>query len=156
MTMNMLDQPPTFSLVKSRLAPGSPGWSFFFLFVTMPEMAQYTSGCWLPPSDHIQSETLFQTRQQDQEREMNGPASLLHGWHWVQKVATDNSQSKSRQIRTFKIEPRVVLVPKNSWVLVEKVGDFLGSCTELMMFLSAWVLLIKIDCTVLQLTLLWK
>ena len=33
MTMNMLDQHPTFSLVKNRLAPGSPGWSFVFLFV---------------------------------------------------------------------------------------------------------------------------
>ena len=49
----------------------------------MPKMAQYT-GKWLllPPSDHIQSETLFQTKQ-DQERRMNGPASLLHSWHWV-------------------------------------------------------------------------
>ena len=74
----------------------------------------------------------------------------------VQIVPTDDSQSNSRQIRTLKIGPQMVLVPKNSWVLVEKVGDFLGSCTELMMFLSAWVLLIKIDCTVLQPTLLWK
>ena len=40
------------------------------------------NGCWLPPSDHIQSKTLFQTRQ-DQEKGMNGPASLLHSWRWV-------------------------------------------------------------------------
>ena len=40
------------------------------------------NGCWLPPSDHNQSETLFQTRQ-DQEIGMNSPASLLHSWHWV-------------------------------------------------------------------------
>ena len=32
------------------------------------------NGC----SDHIQGETLFQTRQ-DQERGITGPASLLHG-----------------------------------------------------------------------------
>ena len=35
------------------------------------------NGCCLPPSDHIQSKILFQTKQ-DQERGMNGPASLLH------------------------------------------------------------------------------
>ena len=35
------------------------------------------NGCRLPPSDHIQSETLFQTRQ-DQEKGMDSPASLLH------------------------------------------------------------------------------
>ena len=40
------------------------------------------NGCWLPPSDHIQSENLFQIRQ-DQEKWMNGPASLLHSWRWV-------------------------------------------------------------------------
>ena len=40
------------------------------------------NGCCLPPSDHIQSKILFQTKQ-DQERGMNGPASLLHSWHWV-------------------------------------------------------------------------
>ena len=40
------------------------------------------NGCWLPPSDHIQSKTLFQTRQ-DQEKGMNGPACLLHSWRWV-------------------------------------------------------------------------
>ena len=39
------------------------------------------NGCWLPPSDHIQSENLFQIRQ-DQEKGMNGPASLLHSWRW--------------------------------------------------------------------------
>ena len=49
----------------------------------MPKMAQYTRK-WLliTPSDHLQSETLFQTRQ-DQERGMNGHASLFHSWHWV-------------------------------------------------------------------------
>ena len=68
------------TLVKSRLALGSPGWLFVRSFVTMPKMAQYTEK-WLllPPSDHIQSVTLFP----DQERGMNGPASLLHSWHWV-------------------------------------------------------------------------
>ena len=40
------------------------------------------NSCWLPPSDYIQSQTLFQTRQ-DQERGMNGPASLFHSWHRV-------------------------------------------------------------------------
>ena len=45
-------------------------------FVTMPKMAQFARK-WLllPLSDHIQSETLFQTKQ-DQEWGMNGPASL--------------------------------------------------------------------------------
>ena len=66
------------TLAKSRLALGSPGCSFVCLFVTMLKMAQYTGKrLLLPPSDHIQSETLFQNRQ-DQERGMNGPASLLH------------------------------------------------------------------------------
>ena len=37
------------------------------------------NGCWLPPSDHIQSETLFS----NQEGGMNVPASHLHSWHWV-------------------------------------------------------------------------
>ena len=48
------------TMVKSRLALGSPGCSFGRSFVTMPKMAQYT-GKWLllPPSGHIQSETLF-------------------------------------------------------------------------------------------------
>ena len=36
----------------------------------------------MPPSDHIQSETLFQTRQ-DQEKGINGSANLLHSWRWV-------------------------------------------------------------------------
>ena len=40
------------------------------------------NGCWLFLRNHIQSETLFQTRQ-DQERGMNGTASLLHSWIWV-------------------------------------------------------------------------
>ena len=54
-------------------------WLFGRLFVvTMPKMAKYT-GIWLltAPRDHIQSETLFQTRQ-DQERGIKGTASLLH------------------------------------------------------------------------------
>ena len=44
---------------------------FVWLFVTMAKMAQNT-GKWLltAPSDHIQSETLFQARQ-DQEKGMN-------------------------------------------------------------------------------------
>ena len=71
------------TLVKSRLALGSPGCLFVRSFVTMPKMAQYKeNGYWLHPSDHIQSETLFQTRQ-DQEKEMNGSASLLHSWRLV-------------------------------------------------------------------------
>ena len=45
------------------------------------------NGCWLPPGDHIQSETLFETRQ-DQDRGMNGSASLLHSWHWVLSTLT--------------------------------------------------------------------
>ena len=45
---------------KKRLALGSPGYFFVSLVVIMPKMAQYT-GKWLllPPSGHIQSETLF-------------------------------------------------------------------------------------------------
>ena len=75
----------------------------------------------------------------------------------IRSSPNSSYRSKCRQIRTFKIGPRVVLVPKNSWVWLTRLGsDFLGSCTELMMFLSARVLLIKIDCTVLQPTLLWK
>ena len=36
--------------------------------------------------DQVQSETISQTRQ-DQERGMNGTASLLHSWHWVLYLA---------------------------------------------------------------------
>ena len=76
-------QKTAFSLVKSRLAPGSPGC----LGVCSSSPCRkwpntQENGCWLPPSDHIQSETLFQTRQ-DQEKGMDGPASLLHSWLWV-------------------------------------------------------------------------
>ena len=48
------------------------------LFVTMPKWPNtQENGCCLPPSDHIQSKILFQAKE-DQERGMNGPASLLH------------------------------------------------------------------------------
>ena len=61
-------------------------WLFVRLFVRLSPCQKWPNtkenGYWLPPSDHIQSETLFQTRQ-DQEKEMNGPASLLHSWRWV-------------------------------------------------------------------------
>ena len=73
-------QKTAFSLVKSRLALGSPGW----LVVTMPKMAQYT-GKWLLAwmcGDHIQGQTLFQTIL-DQKTGIIGPASLLHSRHWV-------------------------------------------------------------------------
>ena len=66
------------TLVKSRLALGSPGCSSPCRI--WPNTQE--NGCCLPPSDHIQSKILFQTKQ-DQERGMNGPASLLHSWHWV-------------------------------------------------------------------------
>ena len=66
------------TLVKSRLALGSPGCSWPCR--KWPNTQE--NGCCLPPSDHIQSKILFQTKQ-DQERGMNGPASLLHSWHWV-------------------------------------------------------------------------
>ena len=67
------------TLVKSRHALGSPVWSF----VCSSQRRKWLN-TWLltAPSDDIQSETLFQTRQ-DQERGMIGPASLLHSWHWV-------------------------------------------------------------------------
>ena len=61
------------TLVKSRLALGSPGCSSPCR--KWPNTQE--NGCCLPPSDHIQSKILFQTKQ-DQERGMNGPASLLH------------------------------------------------------------------------------
>ena len=71
------------TLVKGRLALRSPGCR---LFVRLSPCRKWPNtqknGCWLPPSDHIQRKTLFQTRQ-DQEKGMNGPASLLHSWRWV-------------------------------------------------------------------------
>ena len=70
------------TLVKGRLALGSPGCSFVCLSPCQKWPNTQDNGCWLPPSDHIQSETHFQTRQ-DQENGMNGPASLLHSWRWV-------------------------------------------------------------------------
>ena len=69
-------------MVKSRLALGSPGCSFVRLSPCQKWPNTKENGYWLPPSDHIQSETLFQTRQ-DQEKGMNGPASLLHSWRGV-------------------------------------------------------------------------
>ena len=70
------------TLVKSRLALGSPRCSFGCSSPCRKWPNTQGNGCWLPLSDHIQSETLFQTRQ-DQEKGMNGPASLLHSWRWV-------------------------------------------------------------------------
>ena len=57
-------------------------WLFVCLFVCRSShcrVAQYTGKWFLtaPPSDHIQSETLFQTSQ-DHTRGVNGPASRLH------------------------------------------------------------------------------
>ena len=52
-------------MVKSRLALGSP---FCFFRCSSPCRKwpnTQTNGCWLPPSDHIQSETLFQTRKKE-------------------------------------------------------------------------------------------
>ena len=74
-------QKTAFSLVKSRLALGSPGCSFVRSIgchhaENGPIHRKMVVACPLP-SDHIQSKILFQTKQ-DQERGMNGPASLLH------------------------------------------------------------------------------
>ena len=68
-----------FTLVKSRLALGSPGWLFVRLSPCRKWPNTQENGFWLPPSDHIQSETLFQSRK-DQERGIIGPlgpASIL-------------------------------------------------------------------------------
>ena len=68
-------------LIKRRLTLGSPGCLVVFLFdVKWPNTKE--NSCWLPPSDQLQSETLFQSRH-DQEKGMKGPASLLQSWHWV-------------------------------------------------------------------------
>ena len=60
-------------------------WLFVRSFVCLSPCQKWhntkENGYWLPPSDHIQSETLFHTRQ-DKEKEMNGSASLLHSWRW--------------------------------------------------------------------------
>ena len=68
------------TLVKSRLALGSPGCDCSSPCQKWPNTQE--NGCWLLPSGHIQSENLFQIRQY-QKKGMNGPASLLHSWRWV-------------------------------------------------------------------------
>ena len=65
------------TLVKSRLALGSPGCRSFVRLSPCQNGPIHSKWFLLSPSGHIQSETLFQTTQ-DQERGMNGPASLLH------------------------------------------------------------------------------
>ena len=65
------------TLVKSRLALRSPGCLFGCLSPCQKLPNTQENGCLLPSSDHIQGETLFQARL-DEEREIIGPASLLH------------------------------------------------------------------------------
>ena len=71
------------TLVKSRLALRSLGCLFVRSFVTMPKMAKYT-GKWLllPPSGHIQSETLFSDHTRPGKRN-EWSSQYLHSWHWV-------------------------------------------------------------------------
>ena len=72
-------QKTAFSLVKSRLALGSPGCLGVFSSSPCRKGPNtQENGCWLPPSDHIQSETLLQNRQDQEKKGMDGPASLLH------------------------------------------------------------------------------
>ena len=59
LSQSVVLQKTAFSLVRGRHALGSPGW----LFVRSSPCQKWQDGCCLPPSDHIQSETLFQTRQ---------------------------------------------------------------------------------------------
>ena len=72
-------QKTAFSLVKSRLALGSPGCSFVWLSPCRKLPNTQENGWWLAHSDHIHSWNPFL----DQERGIIGPASLLHSWHWV-------------------------------------------------------------------------
>ena len=59
-------------------------WLFVCLFnVTMPKWPNtQENGCSLPPCDHNQGQTLFQTRL-DQEKATIGSAVFLHCWHWI-------------------------------------------------------------------------
>ena len=59
------------------LALGTPGCSYVWLSPCRKWPNTQENGCSLPPSDQIQNENLFLTRQ-DQERGMNGQASRLH------------------------------------------------------------------------------
>ena len=63
------------TLVKSRLALGSPGCLFGCLSSCLKLPNTQENFCLLPSSDHIQGETLFQARL-DEERQIIGPASL--------------------------------------------------------------------------------
>ena len=67
------------TLVKSRLALGSPGCSFVRSSPCRKCPNTQKNGYWLPHSDHIHEWYPFS----DQEWEIIGQASLLHGWHWI-------------------------------------------------------------------------
>ena len=58
-------QKTAFWLVKSRLAQGSPGCLFVRVSPCRKWPTTLENGCWLPPSYHIHSETLFHTRQDE-------------------------------------------------------------------------------------------
>ena len=76
-----LIQKTAFSLVKSRLAIGSPCCSGVCLVVTI--LKTYTEYfCWLPYSDHIHRCNPFQIRPYH-KRGIIGPPGLLHSWHLV-------------------------------------------------------------------------
>ena len=80
-TRNMLTD--TLAIAKDLLLTGEQACTCFGWVSACRKWSNtHGNGCWLCPSYQIQSETLFQTRQ-DQERGMNGQASLLHSWHWV-------------------------------------------------------------------------
>ena len=55
-------QNTAFSLVKGRLALGSPGWLGGWVFDTMPKWPRtQENGCWLRPSDQVIGKILLQT-----------------------------------------------------------------------------------------------
>ena len=113
------------TLVKSRLALGSPGCSWPCR--KWPNTQE--NGCCLPPSDHIQSKILFQTKQ-DQERGMNGPASLFHSWHWVLFNLTHQVERRyTRMAGTVHAEAHDILAEiedilvRNVWEILTKSID---------------------------------
>ena len=79
---SVLKSAPAKACSKKCTAGSNVGWVFRCLSPCQQWHNTQDNGCWVPPSDHNQSETLFQTRQ-DQEKGWNGPASHLHSWRWV-------------------------------------------------------------------------
>ena len=83
---------------------------FGWFGVIMPKLPNtYEDGCWLPHGDHINRWYPFPDRTRNEEKLVNGQASLWHRWHWVLFVFVFS-------------KPKYIFV---EWLVENQVRDFM-------------------------------